>query len=169
MELSEIHIKSVNTMRIVTVIDDFGNVRIAKALFRIGNGKSVDNFCSGGVGAIIDIDTGIIFLPAIDENGNSYICHPISNKQIVGFKIPYWKDYINFAYSLASKCKQMRYVGWDIVRKDDGIMCCIEGNYAAGPCLQEVLTNYGLIPYYNALIHGNKEFDYKKYGGSNKY
>ena len=156
---------SVNTMRIVTVIDDNGNVRIANALFRIGNGKEVDNFSSGGMAARVDIQTGILMQPAVDGLGKTYLIHPLSHKQIIGFAIPGWSDYINFVKELASKIKDVRYVGWDIIRKSDGTMACIEGNKDAGFDVQESQVNYGYESIYNALLHDEKSFDFSIYGG----
>jgi len=167
-DIAEFSPSSINTMRIITVVDDNGKVRIANALFRIGNGDCIDNFCSGGMITKIDVDTGVVFLPAIDKNGRQYILHPVSKKQIVGYKIPDWNKYVDFAVEMAKHCPSMRYVGWDIVMKSDGTMCCIEGNKDAGVNLQEMPVSYGLIPLYEALLKGNEELDYSYYGSSSK-
>lgn len=164
-EIAEFSPISVNTMRIITIIDDSGNVKVANAFFRIGNGNSIDNFSSGGIITKVDIDSGIICVPAVDRNGNQYIVHPISGKQIVGFKIPNWQLYIEFAVKLAEECKGMRYVGWDIIMRNDGRMCCIEGNKDAG-VQAESINNYGYIPLYEAILHNDKSFDFNRYGGS---
>lgn len=164
-ELAEFAPSSVNTMRIVTIIDDSGNIHIANCLFRIGNGKDIDNFSSGGMVARVDIKSGIIMQSAIDGLGRNFLIHPLSGKQIIGFRIPHWNEYISFAAELAKKIKRMRYVGWDIVRKKDGTMCVIEGNKDAGLDIQEAPVCFGYEPVFNALLHDEKSFKHEMYGG----
>jgi hypothetical protein len=135
----------------------------------MGNGKDVDNFSSGGMGVKVDIDTGILIEGAMDKKGRSYIIHPMSGKQIVGYKVPDWELYLDYAKKLASRHKDMRYVGWDIVQKENGEMCCIEGNQNAGFDVFERPIQYGLIPLYEAIVHADREFDYGLYGGSGNY
>ena len=61
-ELAEFHPWSINTIRIVTVYDTIDDeVHIMNARLRMGNKKnSVDNFHFSGIGANINIETGII-------------------------------------------------------------------------------------------------------------
>lgn len=144
---------SVNTFRIVTIVDEDGNPHIAKACFRIGRENSVvDNFSNGGMTAPIDIKTGIIYGPARTSDEREIIIHPDSKLQIVGFKIPDWENYKKFALELAKKFPTMRYVGWDIVKDNKNRFTVIEGNKDAGPkCLENGLL-YGLYPEFNKLL-----------------
>jgi len=113
---------------------------------------SVDNFSSGGMAANVDIETGIIFTTAQDKLGKQYITHPDTGKQIIGFNIPEWESYKDFAVELASRFPTMRYVGWDIVKLTDGRMCVIEGNKDAGMNLMESNIMYGLKPVYQRIL-----------------
>lgn len=145
---------SVNTLRIITIIDSSGNPRIAAAVFRIGrDGSAVDNYSSGGMSALVDIDTGIVYTQATNKKGKTYILHPDSGKQIVGFVIPEWERYKEFAVLLAKRYPTMRYVGWDIVKDKQGKMCVIEGNKDAGADYVETGLLYGLLPHYNKLLN----------------
>ena len=148
---------SVNTVRIITIIDETGKPHIASAVFRIGRQSStVDNYSSGGMAAPIDVETGIIFRPAINKIGKEFIVHPDSQKQIVGFKIPDWENYKKFALKLAKKFPTMRYVGWDIIKNTNGDFVIIEGNKDAGvDCLEAGLL-YGMLPIYNKILNNKK-------------
>lgn len=148
--------KAVNTLRIVTIIDEKGMPHAVSAAFRMGAGNSsVDNFSSGGMVAPIDIETGIISNCATDKAGHKYLIHPSSKKQIIGFKVPDWEEYKNFALKLALKFPTMRYAGWDIVKDTDGNYIMIEGNREAGADVMECSLLYGLFPVYNTYLKMN--------------
>lgn len=154
---------SVNTIRIITLIDRNGKPHVAKASFRIGSGSAaMDNFSSGGVGAAVDVETGIVCTMAIDSNGKEYIFHPDTGKQIVGYQIADWGGYKEYAIKLVEKYPEMRYVGWDIAKDVHGNFCVIEGNKDAGVDLQECSLLYGLKPYYEAVLNADELFDYSK-------
>ncbi len=145
---------TVNTVRIVTIIDDGGNVHLAGAMFRVGRkGSCVDNYTAGGMTAPVDVDTGIVTSSALDLKGKYYAVHPESGKQIVGYKIPDWDQYVQFAKELAGKFPTVRYVGWDITMTKDHKLCVIEGNKNAAANVMECGLLYGLLPHYNKLLH----------------
>lgn len=156
--------KSINTIRIITIIDDNKKPHIAAAAFRIGSGISdVDNFSSGGMAAGIDIETGIVRSPAKNKNGTEFLIHPDTKKQIVGFKIPDWEEYKEFACKLAMKYPSVRYVGWDIIRNEEGAFCVIEGNKDAGVSIIETNRLFGLKPNFQAILHNEKSYDFSIY------
>lgn len=137
---------SVNTIRIITVVKN-GKAKTKVALLRMGREipeSCVDNFSSGGLVAPIDIETGIITACAVDKGDNKYITHPVTNKQIVGFKIPQWEEYVEYSEKLALVIPQVRYVGWDIVMNESGKLLLIEANAYAGMGIQEKAMNTGL-------------------------
>ena len=88
--LKELHPWSINTLRIVTFYDSKRDkVHYMNARVRIGNKKNnVDNFHYDGIGANIDIPTGIITSLGYDTHNYTYISHPITGKQILGLQIP---------------------------------------------------------------------------------
>lgn len=150
---------AVNTLRIITIIDDRGCVHVARCELRMGRkGMDVDNYCCGGLAAQVDVDSGVVFSMARDENGKIHIFHPDSGKQIVGFSIPDWEQYKAFACELAMKYPGMRYVGWDIMKDSSGNLCVVEGNKDAGVGGLESGLLYGLKPYFDALLAGDTSF-----------
>jgi len=153
----------VNTLRVITIIDLHGDVHVARCELRMGrSGTSTDNYCSGGLVAQVDVDTGVVFTMGKDANGREYIFHPDSGKQIVGYAIPDWDAYSEFVRVLANKYPAMRYVGWDIIKDSKGNFCVIEGNKDAGVGGLESSLLYGLKPYYDAFLEGHKSFPHSE-------
>lgn len=155
---------SVNTIRIVTMITQKGDIVIPTASLRIGKDKNcVDNFSSGGIACRINIESGVI-TNAVDATGRKYIFHPNSGLQLIGFRIPEWDKYKQFAIKLAKQDTSMRYVGWDIIMDESNQCCMIEGNEGAGFDVQEMpIGNIGLKFYYLALLNDNEQFNYNRF------
>lgn len=152
-ELSAFHPWSVNTIRIVTVYDENKDiVYLMNARLRMGNKQNcVDNFHFDGIGANIDIETGVVTSIGYDTHNNTYIKHPITGKQIIGFKIPYWEKCRQFVERSARHIPTVRYIGWDIVLQGDGKLLLIEGNDNADHDFQQ-LHNCGLWKQYKKII-----------------
>ena len=69
--VSKIYPDAINTVRVVTILKN-GVSHVICAYFRIGNGKYVDNFNSGGMVAPVNELTGEVMDRAIDKNKNLY-------------------------------------------------------------------------------------------------
>lgn len=144
-KLSDLHPDSINTLRVVTL-----KGMVVTALLRIGNNhNNVDNFNHEGLCVPIDIEDGIIKYQAIDKKGNLYDKHPITKKEIVGFKVPKWNEVKKICEQAALEIPQVGYIGWDVcVTKDD--ICFIEANEFPGHDLYGLpphrTNNIGLLP-----------------------
>ncbi len=144
-KLSDLHPDSINTLRVVTL-----KGTVVTALLRIGNNhNNVDNFNHEGLCVPIDIEDGIIKYKAIDKKGNLYEKHPITKKEIVGFKVPKWNEVKKICEQAALEIPQVGYIGWDVcVTKDD--ICFIEANEFPGHDLYGLpphrTNNIGLLP-----------------------
>lgn len=131
--INEIYPYSVNTIRIVTL-----NHHILFAFLRMGNKNNVvDNFNHEGITAKIDLEAGVIVTPGTDKKGNVYLKHPMTNKDIKGFKIPFWNEIKNLAIRLSYIVPEIGYVGWDIGVGEDKLYL-IEGNEFPGHDLYEL-------------------------------
>ncbi len=128
-DMNKLYDNSVNTLRIITFLDDNG-VHILKTILKIGNGGHVDNFSSGGMYTFVD-ENGKVYVPAIDEKGNIFETHPISNTKIVGFEIPMYKDVVKLISEVGKVNDKVKYIGWDIAISKDGPVL-IEGNPFSG-------------------------------------
>ena len=120
--LNALNPHSVNTLRITSLLVD-GEVEILSATLRCGAGADsiTDNLSKGGIGAQIDIETGIICAYGKDFAMNSYSHHPISGVQIVGLKIPNWDYAVAFIKEAHKRVPQCTLYGWDIAITEDGV------------------------------------------------
>lgn len=155
-EIAKLHPSSVNTIRIVTL-----NQQIVVAFLRIGNNNNVvDNFNKDGLAAPINIETGIIDYLTIDKKGNLYEKHPLTNEQILWFKIPKWPRIKRFVTQAAKEVPEVGYVGWDVClgEKDPFL---IEGNEFPGHDLYQLpphrTNGIGLLPRFEKVMNEGKD------------
>lgn len=152
-DMDKLYDKSVNTLRIFTFVKD-GKSHFLQAVLKIGNGGVIDNFSSGGMYTYVD-ENGTAFVEAIDQADNIFYTHPISNTQIVGFKVPMFKEAVELVKEAATVIPEVAYVGWDVAIGENGPEI-IEGNCFPGVFqVKSSLSNIkeGLIPKYNELMH----------------
>lgn len=150
-KISELYPDSVNTLRLFTFFDGKAS-HVINAVFKLGNGGVTDNFSSGSMYTFVD-NKGKVIVPAIDQNDNVYVTHPITNKQIVGFEVPFYKDACMMVKEAAKEVKDVKYVGWDVAITNKGPLI-IEGN--SFPGVFQVKPNLkkgmGLIPIYQKYM-----------------
>lgn len=125
--MAAFHPASVNTVRYVVDYNDEGVNRLW-AIIRMGVGDSnIDNTSAGGICAAIDIETGIIISQGVRRNGERFISHPDSGKQIIGTQIPNWKELNEMIEQLRPNASPVHLVGWDFALSTNG-WCIVEGN-----------------------------------------
>ena len=110
--------------------------------------------------APINIETGIIDYLAIDKKGNLYEKHPLTNEQILWFKIPKWPRIKRFVTQAAKEIPEVSYVGWDVClgEKDPFL---IEGNEFPGHDLYQLpphrTNGIGLLPRFEKVMNEGKD------------
>ena len=128
-EIASFNPDSLNTVRVVTFYNG-KRFHVIGSFFRMGvKGSHVDNAHAGGVFARIDVSTGIITTEGITTNGNSFILHPTSYKQIIGFQVPRWKEIVETCRQASHTIPEAKIVGWDIAIRKDYSIVIIEGNH----------------------------------------
>ncbi len=137
--MTELHPHSVNTCRVITLHKD-GKTNVVAAYLRIGNGKHVDNFNSGGMVVPIEEFTGEIIYPALDKAGTLYDRHPLTDVSIKGFKVPLWDEVLSLVEKAGCVIPQVGLIGWDVAVCENGPLL-IEGNNFPGHDI------YGLPPH----------------------
>ena len=152
-KLDELYNKSVNSLRVITFYDG-KNVHILQSILRIGNNGITDNFSSGGMYAFLN-EKGIVITPAIDKNDNIYGIHPLSKKQILGFKIPLFDKVTELVEKSAKEIPQIQYIGWDIAILENEV-CIIEGN--SYPGVFQIKPRFskdkiGILPKYEKIMN----------------
>ncbi len=138
--LNELNPFSVNSLRIVSLRHDEHNIEIVSATLKTGGqaGSFIDNMHGGGIGAQVDIETGIVSTFGFDYSGNRYARHPISGAQFIGINIPNWSKAISLVKEAHSRVDESRIIGWDVAITEDGADI-IEANSAPGPRLMQVM------------------------------
>ncbi len=154
--MNSLNSSSVNTIRMVTAMNEKNEVTVLATFIRIGNGKCVDNFNSGGMTAKVDENTGVILEEAVDKTGKLYEKHPISGTTIKGFQIPKWDEALSMVKAAALMSQKVRYVGWDVAITKDGVTL-IEGNQFPGHDIYQVAERMengaiGILPKFKKAI-----------------
>ncbi len=121
--------KSVNTIKVTTVADSKGNIKIMKSMLRLGIGDSViDNLAAGGAIYDIDIDGGYVSSYGYGKHGEKLVFHPGSKNVLLGFEIPNWELVKSCAVEAHKKLPSIQIIGWDIAITKNGVDL-IEGNH----------------------------------------
>ena len=152
--VSAIYPGSINTVRMVTIRGRSGKVYLVTAMFRIGNGKYVDNFNSGGMVAPMDPETGTVIDRALDKQKNLYDDHPATGTPIKGFTFPDWDRARKLVEEAAQVVPELGYVGWDVCFTPDG-PCLVEGNQFPGHDIYQLPVHtpdkIGIMPRFRAI------------------
>lgn len=135
--------KSVNTIRINTLLDKNGEVHFFKPVLRAGIGSAyVDNYNAGGVEYAVDLATGVITMPGYRAGELTQINHPGTDIRMVGYQIPMWQEVKDSVARAARHIPECRYVGWDVAITPCGVEL-IEGNHNPGYVCMEYFGETG--------------------------
>lgn len=153
-ELNKLYSKSVNSLRMFTFYKD-GKAYFLQAILKLGNGGVVDNFSSGGMYTYVN-EEGVVYVEAIDRMDNIYSKHPVTNHEIVGFKVPMFKEAVELVKEAAKVVPEIGYVGWDVaIGENEPILIegnCFPGVFQVKPSLIKDKEKVGLIPKYNEIM-----------------
>ena len=130
-DLAAFNSTTLNTVRLNTLVGADNIPKVTLTVARFGrSGNVVDNFHGGGVGAIVDIESGIITSEAIDRNHCRKSVHPDSNLAIKGFKYPEWEKIKKAVCDAALLVvPHVRHIGWDVALNSNGEVELVEGNF----------------------------------------
>lgn len=134
--INKLNNSSLNTIRIITVLEE-ETVNFLYAGIRVGaKGSAVDNISMGGGIAPIDIETGKIIMQLFYKKSTVRTL-PTSIPCVIGFQIPDWAKVKNFTERVAKVIPAMRYMAWDIALTPKG-PALIEGNHSSGNTINQV-------------------------------
>ncbi len=126
-EMADFHPSSINTVRLMTLLFREEVVFLFGCL-RMGTGNNiVDNTSHGGLGAAIDVNTGTVISAGMDKKGHTFLFHPDTGKQIIGFTIPRYEELRDLTVKLAHLMSDVTYIAWDFALIEEG-WCLIEAN-----------------------------------------
>lgn len=134
--------KSVNTIRIMTSSTS-GVPKIFFAGLRVGNGtRDVDNFHSGGMGILVDEETGVLIGQGIDKDLNHFSCHPFTKVKFDGYQLPFWDEIKKMVLEASLIEPRIMVIGWDVAITPDGPVF-VEANRRPGFDMPQVLYKRG--------------------------
>ena len=159
--MNKLHAESVNTVRLVTIVSDYGVVSVVAGVVRMGtNHNVVDNFNGGGIAAMIDLETGKINSAAINTEGKIYEKHPTTKVKLVGFQIPLYDEIIKMVKEAALVVPEERLIGWDVCVGETK-PCLIEANQFPAHDLYQPIFDVnnvkGVIPIFEKAIKKRNE------------
>lgn len=123
--------KSVNTIRIVTIMGKSGEVGVFAAFLRLSASADsfVDNRAVGGLGIGVNLEDGTLKKYGLphDAFGVKMEVHPLSNIRFEGYQLPYWQETVALVKKAHKQFYQIQSIGWDVVLTEDGPVL-LEGN-----------------------------------------
>jgi hypothetical protein len=131
-ELREITAGALPTIRVLTCLNETRQPEVMTAMLRTSFGKSVtvDNLHQGGIGALVDLDTGALSKSSnlgSDATIGWFSVHPNTGAPIEGRKVPCWEQVKADAVTAHGHFMDRVVVGWDIAILEDGPIF-VEGN-----------------------------------------
>lgn len=144
--IKEVYPKSLNTMRMITLIGDDGKPYLFFAAQKFGvNGRYIDVH---GIHAPIDLETGKINFPFHSGNTDTdliYTKHPDTGYDLTDYEVPYFQEAKEMILRAAMKVPEMRYIGWDVAVTEHGPIIIEGNNYTAYDYMQLPGQNPGKI------------------------
>ena len=150
--LQEMSPSGLNTVRMVTLVDEQNQVHILGAILRMSINSFVDNIAMGNIAAPIDAETGKLLSKGVykDITKPPESEHPVTGKQIIGFQVPHWQEVVSMTRKAALHDLSNRSIGWDVAITESG-PSLIEGNHNWCKFLWQ-------LPYQRGLKHRILEF-----------
>lgn len=159
---NEFNSRSLNTIRICTMIDPVSNEPfIPYAVHRFGSLESgyTDNFSQSGISALIDADGMLGKGRSLNAEGEIIVheIHPVSKRLIYKEQIANWKNLTQSIIEMIRRMPYLKHVGWDFILSD-GELYILEGNIGPGvnllqihQPLSEITSAWNFYRYYNFL------------------
>lgn len=145
-DINNIYPDAINTMRMITLIDDDGNPNLLYAAQKFGNeGRFVDAY---GLHGPVDCNTGKLRIPF--ESGDvtkheTYFAHPVTGEKILGFQIPFFEEAKKLVLDASLVIPEVRYIGWDVAITPNGPVIIEGNNYSSYDYFQRPSQNPGRI------------------------
>ena len=129
-DINAINPNCINTIRIITMRSDKGNIHVFAATIRIGTVKDsfVDNRALGGAAVGID-ENGKLMKYGFQhaKYGTKISQHPVTGVVFEGVQLPYWDEVVDLVIRAHKAIINVQSIGWDVAITPDGPVL-IEGN-----------------------------------------
>ena len=136
--LQALNSHAVNTVRVL-VLQDGDETKIIGAALRSGSGDNVvDNLKHGGIGANVNVETGVVDTVGKDYAGVTYERHPNTGVAFRGLQIPFWQEAMDMIREMHPQLKECAVLGWDVAVTEQGPLI-VEINNAPGPMIHQYI------------------------------
>ena len=139
---------SVATIRITSVCDDFGKIKVKTAYLKLGRDSDTHIQATSSIKIPVNIDNGELFHSAYYQDWTTTKFHPDSNTPFANKVIPSFDNCISEVIRMHSRIPFVRCIGWDIVVDSSNQVQLIEWNgrhndikfseATQGPCFKEL-------------------------------
>lgn len=134
-ELGDLTNGALNTMRIISCLDERDRPEIVAGVQRmaVGRNKTVDNVHAGGMGVPIDLATGYLLQGTdmgLDARMGWIDFHPTTGGWITGRSLPMWEETCELVRTAHAAFGDWVVIGWDVAVTAGGPVL-VEGN--SGP------------------------------------
>ena len=131
-DLARISAGALPTLRVLTCLNEENEPEVMTAMIRtsFGANKTVDNLHAGGIGTLIEIESGKLGKASnlgADARLGWFSVHPDTGAPIEGAVVPCWEEVKRQAVAAHRAFDDRVVIGWDISVLDDGPIF-IEGN-----------------------------------------
>lgn len=135
--MNKLHPSSVNTLRIISLLDRRGQVKIYSCIVRMGVGNAVvDNASSGGITCGVD-ENGRLKPIAFTAKGDKIDRHPTTNIQFDEIVVPNFMLAKQLVHQAHLMIPHFRLVSWDIAFDEND-----------QPLMLEVNLHYGEVDFH---------------------
>ncbi len=140
-EMKKLNSSSVNTIRVLSLMDKNGKVKIYSTVVRMGvDNSKVDNASSGGITCGI-CKNGQLKPVAYSANGKKYDEHPNTHLHFDTITIPNYIDILKLVDHLHTRLPHFRLVSWDFALDRENNPVLIETNLRYGELEFHQLNN----------------------------
>ncbi|WP_194778185.1 sugar-transfer associated ATP-grasp domain-containing protein [Pararhodonellum marinum] len=144
-DLMKLSPSGLNTLRLITQLNNQEEVEFLGARLRITINSIIDNLAAGNIAAPVDLNSGMVEGPGVysDITKEDVYVHPLTSESIVGFQVPFFKESIELVKKAALSNKINTSIGWDVAITADG-PSLIEGNHDWCKLLWQLPVKKGL-------------------------
>jgi hypothetical protein len=142
--IDSINPDSLNTIRLITLLNKEHEAVIPFAVLRIGRaGSGIDSTAQGGLYARINLSDGVLGKGIFSRKYGVGLqeVHPDTKVKFTGMKVPYWEEVMKICSSAARVSPFCRSIGWDVGITPDGPVL-IEGNHDHSVELQALYNGF---------------------------
>ncbi|MBR0341389.1 MAG: hypothetical protein IJH64_03985 [Oscillospiraceae bacterium] len=151
-ELKRINESSINTLRIISLIEKNGDVAILARMIRMGRaGSRLDNAHSNGISCGFD-ENGALNEFAYSLNGTKYREHPTSGVVFQGYCLPKMQEIEAAIKKSALRVPSFRIIAWDVTLDKEYMPTLVEANLY-NPGINAIQLN-------NGPLFGDRTKDY---------